>query len=397
MSRKRRKAGLGLLALTLLTGCWSSAAIEDLNLQVGLALDSGERTESEKRLIQEGGSVPEPDLVDSTYQFLLLQSSKKSGTSGNSVTSYYNATESGESLIRNVRELALRSARQPIAHHLKVIVIGERLARKLSLSDLIDFFSRDNDIRPSVIFAVSRGRARDVFERALPGEIPAFVLVDTFDNRNRTNRIWEPVSLGKITGPLHTKQSFLLQAVAPGNKENKFAGAAVIEGATGKLRGFLNEEELEGAVWLTGRGKGGVVQTTDPKSGNMISYEIKFMKSKIVAAVQGEEVSFHVKMESDGRLAESFLAGEEYNEALLEREKVAFEAKVRALAKATLTKLQREYRVDALGFGDYMRIQHPAVWRKIKGDWDERFSRAKVTYEVRLNIEEYGATKRDID
>ena len=79
------------------------------------------------------------------------------------------------------------------------------------------------------------------------------------DNRNRTTRILPPVSLAKLEGKMRSGSSFLLQNVISMNGETKFAGAAVIKGKT-KIDGLLNEQELEGVVWINGKRDGGVVK-----------------------------------------------------------------------------------------------------------------------------------------
>lgn len=50
-------------------------------------------------------------------------------------------TETGDSIFEAIRELSLRTNKPPIGHHLKVIVIGEQLARSTKLSELIDFLA----------------------------------------------------------------------------------------------------------------------------------------------------------------------------------------------------------------------------------------------------------------
>ena len=44
--------------------------------------------------------------------------------------------------------------------------------------------------------------------------------------------------------------------------------------------GFLNEQELEGVVWINGKRNGGVVKTFDKESKKLIIYEIKSIKAK---------------------------------------------------------------------------------------------------------------------
>jgi spore germination protein len=51
-----------------------------------------------------------------------------------------------------------------------------------------------------------------------------------------------------------------MQNLILANGQMKFAGAAMIRGKTKKLRGFLNEDELEAVIWLTSKGKDGAFE-----------------------------------------------------------------------------------------------------------------------------------------
>jgi spore germination protein len=401
MKKRGLKRGctiLMLLAACLLSSCWSSSPIEDVNLGVGIALDTSDESETEQQLEEKGGGYPRRNKVTCTFQFVVPQASGGSKKDGAQSKNYYNTTQTGDSIFEAVREFSLRSNRFPIGHHLKVIVIGEELARTTKLSDLIEFFSRDNNIKPSVLLQISKGKARDVISDALPGQTPVFVLNGIFNNRRRTSRIWEPVSIAKVVGPLHGHSSFVLQSVISSNKEIKFSGVAVIKGETGKLGGFLNEAELEGLGWLTGKAKGGVVKVYNPDNDKVITYEIKSMQSSIKANVQEGNISFHVKIESKGRIAEILTGGgEKLEDGTVQSARRAFEKRVKELAEATVRKLQHELQADVAGFGKSLQIQHPSVWNKVKANWDTVFSSVPVTYEVKLKIDDYGALSTTSD
>lgn len=377
----------------LLTACWSGSPIEDVNMEVGVALDVADETSTEEGYARQGGEYPKQNKVSCTYQFVIPQGAVGSKKEGSQSNNFYNATQTGDSIFEAVRELSLRSNRLPIGHHLKVIVIGEKLARSTKLSELIEFFSRDNDIRPSVLLMTSKGRARDLFEHALPGQTPAFVLNGTFSNRKRTMRMWEPVSMAKVVGPLHGHTSFLMQNVITSGKETKFSGAGVIKGDTGLLSGFLSEEELEGVVWITGKGKGGSVKTYNPENRKLITYEIQSVASQIKVLMKGDEVSFHVSVASNGRISEAYVpGGGKLAGQTLQIEKEALQKRVAAILQGTVYKMQHELKADVAGFGKALQIQYPSRWRQMKDGWDETFSKLPVTYEVKMNIEDFGAS-----
>ncbi|HEY4431780.1 MAG TPA: Ger(x)C family spore germination protein [Paenibacillus sp.] len=387
---------------TLLSGCWSSTPIEELDVQIGVALDSADESGDEELAKPESGKSTKPEKIVSTYQFTIPQGSggaiMKSAGNSSSFKNYYNMSETSDSIFEAMRQLSLRTRRAPIGHHLKVIVISEKLARSRNLTELIDFFTRDNDIRPSVMLFVSKGKAKDVLENALPGQTPAFVLEGIYNNRDRNMGIWEPVSLAKVVGPLQGKKSFILQNVIALEKETKLEGAGVFKGKTGKLVGFLNESELEGLAWLTGKGKGGVLKTYDPDYNNLITYEVKSMHSKIKANVNNGQISFDVKIKSTGRYAEVFAKEtKKLHDGIVKKDKALLQKRVLEMVQTTVKKMQKDLHTEAAGFGTSLRNQHPAVWRSVKDNWDETFSQIPITYEVNINIEEYGASDTTAD
>lgn len=380
-----------------LSGCWSSAPIEELNMEVGVALDSAAEISDKEVEKQEDGKLPKSSQIVSTYQFTIPQGSggsvMKSSPNSSSANNYYNMSESSDSIVEALRQLSLRTRRTPIGHHVKVLVISEKLARTENFTRLIDFFTRDNDIRLSVMIFVSTGKAKDVLENALPDQTPSLVLEGISDNRDRNIGILKPVSLAKVVGPLKGKRSFILQNVISFNGGTKLSGAGVINGKKGLLVGFLDETEVEGLVWLTGKGIGGVLKAYDPVNNNLITYEIKSMHSKIKANVKDGQISFDVKVKSTGRYAEIFAdTTMKLHDGIVKKDKAILEERVIELMQATMEKMQKELHSEAAGFGTSLRIQHPAVWRSVKDNWDETFSQIPIRYEVSLNIEEYGAS-----
>ncbi|HWO98430.1 MAG TPA: Ger(x)C family spore germination protein [Bacillus sp. (in: firmicutes)] len=382
------------LLLVFLTGCWSSHEIEELSLEIGIALDKGKELAIEKELKEQGGGYPKSDLMTFTYQTVNPQAiGAGSSDGGTQQKSYMNISETGDSSLQMVREVPLRKDRPMFGHHLKVMVIGEELVRAYSLEQLLEVYFRDNDIRPSCLVFISKGRASKTLESKEAGEIPSFRLLGIADNEYRTTRLLSPVSLAKLIGKMHSGSSFLLQNVVSADGEVKFAGAAVLDGKHKKLRGFLNEAELEGITWITGKGKGGLVKSFDSKTGKLIVYEIESMKSRIIPHVKGDDISFDVNVESEGRLSENWATAETtFKNEFLKRAEKAAEKEVKDLMKNVVEKMQKEYEADVAGFGNQLRINHPRTWEKIKKDWDQIFSEVPINYKVKLTITDYGTS-----
>ena len=385
---------LSVLLVFPLAGCWSSHEIEEQSLEVGVAFDKGKESMIEEELDEQGEGYERKNLITLTYQLITPQvASSTTKQGGPQQKSYVNVSETGDSAFQMVRELSLRSDTPLNSSHLKVMVISGALARSYSLEQLVDQSLRDNDLRPSCLVVISKGRARDTLESKTAGEIPAFRLSGMVNNTYRTTRILPPMSLIKLASKIQSGSSFLLQNVVSANGEIKFAGAGIIKGKTNKMIGFLNEEELDGLTWIIGKGKGGLVKSFDKKTGQLIVYEIESMKSHIKPHVKGNNISFDVHIESEGRLSENgVVSGNPFENQFLKKAQKASEKEVEYLVKNVVEKMQKEYKVDVAGFGNRLRIKHPRVWRRVKENWDQTFSEVPINYDVKLTIKDYGTS-----
>lgn len=383
------------MSLVLNTGCWSSNEIEDVSVYVGLAIDVAQESKFEQGIEKQGASYPKHNVLTATVQIVppvTGKGQKQGGTSSEPSTAYINEKLTGDSLIQIFRQFSLRRDRPLIGHHLKVIVVSSELAKRYSLEQIFDFVLRDNDIRPSCLVLVSHRNALESFSTSEAGEIPAIYLAGLVKNRYRSNKIIPPVSLIKLDSRMQSGTSFLLQNVITSENEHKFSGAGIFKGSTKKWIGELNEFDLEGLSWFSFDVIGGAVKTY-AHEGYTITYEPKRSNSKIIPKVQGDDISFHIKVSSEGSLMEdwSFPEIPSSEEYMRELEKL-FEKQVNKQIQQVLYKMQHVYRVDVGGFNEQLRIKYPKVWNRVKEDWDETFSSIPITYEVDMNITDFGSS-----
>jgi len=394
MKRTHRYLDLSLVIMVslLLSGCWSSKEIEDLGLIVGTSLDleTGAISSEEQREARYANR----ELLTVTNQLVTSETTvtgTKDGTPHQKA--YKNVSETGDAVLPTLRNMLLKSDKHSFAEHSKVTIIGEDLASAINLQQLLDFFLRELEIRPSGLLLIAQGRASQTLETNEPTKIPAFQLVEMMSGHERTTKILPPMTIAKLEGKLYSDSSFLLQNVIAEDGEVKFVGAAVIDGKTKKLRGFLNESDLEGITWITGEGKGGLVKAFDEKSGSPIVYEILSMNSKIIPNVEEDRISFTIKIKSEGRIAEHWvLSDKTFNNEFLKKAEKIIEKEIERLVMKTLEKIQQEYQTDVAGFGNRMRIDYPKVWKNAKKDWDQIFSEVPITCEVNISIKDYGTS-----
>ncbi|MBT2287267.1 Ger(x)C family spore germination protein [Paenibacillus polymyxa] len=387
---------MALSALLMLSGCWSSRQIEDLSVYVGLGIDIAKETEFEKNIAAQGGGYAKQNNLTATVQIApgssSSQKSQQSGSPASGKKSYSNEQLTGDSLLQIFRQFALRRDRPLIGHHLKVIVISKDIAQKYGLDQLLDFVLRDNDIRPNCLVLISHQRAVDVLTSQDPSRIPAFYLTGITNNSYMSNKILDPVLLSKLNAKMQSGSSFMLQNVLNSKGEDKFSGVSIFDGKTKKFLGELNQTELEGLSWIMPKERGGVLKTYN-KEGFTVLFETKKKKTKVTPKVVGNDISFHVKCESEGWLMEDWRAPEEEEkDSYIKELEKDFSEMAEQQIRQVLYKLQHTYKVDVADFRDSLRIKHPKTWKKVKDDWDKIFRTVPITYDVKITITNPGSS-----
>ncbi|WP_078410236.1 Ger(x)C family spore germination protein [Priestia abyssalis] len=376
------------LCLIVLTGCWSSQDIDELNFGVAKGVDLADKESLEQEVDEVSDGYPKRNLITLTDQIILPEVTAAEGVPPQKA--YLNVSHTGDSIHEMIRENRLER-KSVTSHHLKVIVIGEGAARKISLQNLLNEFLRDNVARRSVLLLIAKGKASETLEtkgKDPPGELLKDVI------SNESTRLIQPISIGNASSEMTSNSSFLLQSVEAKNGENKLSGAAIIKGETKKLVGFLSEEEIEGLTWLTGKAtQKGILKTYHEEKKQVIVFEALSLKSRIKPIVKRTEISFDVEIQSEGRLTEDWMYADNaiYNDRFLKEAEKAVEKRVRQLVEKTLTKIQKDYQADVAGFGSQLRIHYPRLWQKVKKDWDKEFSQVPVNVKVKINIRSYSA------
>lgn len=379
------------LALVTQTGCWSSKEIEDLGLYTGLALDVGQPTPIEQKLEEEGGNYFKQDKITATIQIVPTKSTGGPDKHASEGKAYLNLSGTGDSVFEIFRNFSIRSERPIIGHHLKVIVVSKDLLKRQKMGQFMDFVLRDNDIRPSTMVFISDGLAKDTFFTKQKGEIPVFRIKEMIRNQYRTSKVMKPVILSELDSLMYSKRSYILQNLISAEGNLEFSGAAIIKGDTGHWIGDLSQEDTQCLAWLTGKGKSGAIKSYDWDK-QPITYEMKSMKSKIKSKAEGEDITFEVSVETEGRLIETWNTAN-YSTSTAYSEKIGaiFEERLEQMMQKLVQKIQEDYKTDVAGFGDTLSIQHPKVWKKAKDKWDDTFSRSKISIKVDLKITDFGS------
>ncbi|MEK5397258.1 spore gernimation protein GerC [Paenibacillus sp. VTT E-133280] len=394
---RQRAIHLLIVSIILITqpGCWSSKEIEDLSVYTGLALDKGEPDALEREFEERGGSYQKQNKVTATVQIIPERTIGNTGKDGETARTHFNnVSETGDSLLEVFRQFTIRQNRPIIGHHLKVIVMADNLVQQVKIRRLMDFVLRDNDIRPSCLIFLSQGRASDTL-KTNSEEIPSIRLEEMVQNNFRTSKVMKGITLSNLDALMYSKRSFVLQNVVEAQGEVEFSGAGIIKGETGHWIGNLDQHDVESISWIKGDIKSGSIKAYD-RSNDSITYEIKSVKSKITLNKSDDKgMSFHVAIESTGRLIENWNVDEDSSSVAYfkELEKI-FEEKLTQHINGLIYKMQSTYKVDVAGFGDWLSIEKPHIWKQMKDHWDDEFTRMPLTFDIKLKITDFGSTSK---
>ncbi len=388
MRTNRRKAAILLLigGLMLITGCWDRNEIEETGIVLGIGID-----------IAKGESDEKKPKLQMLHQFA-MPNQFSVNASDKVQKDYVNMTSVGPIVFDNIRELSTMSSRPPNYEHLRIIVISEEAARKINLQNLINFFLRNTETRRTIRVAIARGKASDIFQKQKNAKNPSFELRELTDNYRKSLRMPPGLTIGNMSERLTGETSFVMQSVTKLSQETKLSGGAIIKGSTARLVGMLNELEAVGLNWLLGDNhSNGIVEGEEPQSGALLGYEVRSMSSSIKPVVNGERISFQVEIRTTGKLREDWaFPGDAFDSGFIERAEEATAAMIKQLAEKALDKTQHQFKVDVAGFGKRLSIKHPALWKRVKENWDERFAGIPVSISVKVDIQEFGTrgTKR---
>ncbi|MEW9502427.1 Ger(x)C family spore germination protein [Jeotgalibacillus marinus] len=383
MNKINRFILLFIISIVFLSGCWSSTDIEHLSMVVGVGLDVSQEDSNQ--------NTDEDEYLEVTYQVANIMDTQSTlESSEQSDKPYKNYKETGKSILKTAYDVNYKTQNPFYNKHQRLIVIGSELAQQTSLQELVDYFIRDPGNRTSNLVMISDGVAGDVLESDHPTDIPS-LLITGIVQTSKSARILEPISLAKLLPKLNTNTSFLLQNIVKEEDEVKLKGAGVINGGTLKLMGFLTEGDLQGVTWLTASTDEGLVLAYDEEQEHSISYELTSLTSTITPTLKNNELTFNVEIESEGWVAEVFDVTDEITkEEQLEKLEKLLKEHAEIHIDNVLKKLQEEFQVDAIGFGEYVRINYPTYWSENKDNWDEIFSQTAIEYDVKITVTDYG-------
>ncbi len=382
--------------MLLLTGCWGSMELREVNLVTVLGIDSAPDGEVEVTVLV---SVPVGNAMS--------QQTKSSVWIGRA---------KGNSLEQALNHLNATSSKALIWYHTQVIILGAEAAKTL-IKEFSDLNARNREMRFSQSVLITEGKASELLDS------PANVLdslSQEIEGMMRNTREWSKAYASTVSDFLSAvsnenadalagrisrvmtasnTSSVNRQSMQSAYWQDREYGLVYTEGSSviknGRFVGFLDADQTRGCLWIINKVKKGIISAQIDEE--MVSLEYRVAKAEMKPEVSGDgKITMNIKLRIKGSLSSSSDDKSPLSLADTKDMEAAFEDAVRHELAQAVEKLQKDYAADALGFGCVIKEKHPKLWKTIKADWEDIFPNIEVRYDVNVLLRRFGTTTESI-
>jgi spore germination protein KC len=376
-----------LLFASFLTGCWDRIEMNDLAFVMATAIDEGDNGR----------------IVVSTQ---LAVTNKMGGDTGQGSATLAGGKESfavvsaeGRDIEDAIQKLQKKLSRRLFQSHRRVIIFGERLARR-GIKDVLDGLTRDPENRLRTFVLVAKGvKGQEILNVVYPFEfVPAEAMRELERSEVGLNLTIRDFLLMNETG----RDSFM-EVIEPTKKEDvsrstgekqyfRVSGTGLFQDQ--KLVDFLNDEETRVLKAITGRYRHGHVTLSLPgnteNTGNITVF-VRSMKVKLYPTIRGNSLGMRVTVEIDGDVHENNTPYDMADPQVVQHVEKEMNQEIMRRFMRTIRQVQNK-QLDVLGFGEEIHRQYPALWKTMKKDWKQQFAKMNVALDVHSKIWRTGQT-----
>ncbi|WP_208591133.1 Ger(x)C family spore germination protein [Gracilibacillus suaedae] len=372
-----------------ITGCWNRRELNELAISVGEGIDK------EEDLYKVSTQIVIPGQIES----------KTAGPSFGAPVELFTATE--DTVFEGVREITRESPRKLYHSHLRVLVIGEALARE-GISDVLDFVSRDHEFRTDFYIVIAKDTSAENVLSILTSieKIPANNMISSLET---SEEVWAPttaVTLDELIKMLVTEgknpvlTGIMIQGdpsiggttqnleKIPPSTHLRYSEMAVFK--KDKLVGWLDRDQSKGYNFIMDNINNTVTDVSCPKEGKF-NFEIIQSKTNMEAKMEKNTPKVDIIIQSEGNVGEVKCNIDLSKQKTIEELEKRIEDNISNTVKETIKAVQEDFSVDIFGFGDAMHRSDTKAWNKLKEDWNEtHFADLDVQVQADIKIRRLG-------
>lgn len=303
----------------------------------------------------------------------------------------YVINTTGSSIFQGSKKLTTEVQGPFYFKHLRVIVLGEDLARDgKTVREVMDGLMRDFIINKRIHIAVVKGKAEDLL-KLVPNVTRQESIEGTLFNllNNSQGAVYfTPDYLSDFIQSMDKKGASIVPLIMQEGNGLKASGGGIFKDY--KLVGFIDGKENAAITMLNGKVKTDVIDVA--YQGDTISLNANNIKSTKKLISDGKTLKIKYTINIEGNIQEYILSDKHLlndEQTLTDIEKT-IEEHIKVELEKAVNILQEEYKADALGVGEFLHKFHPKIWEKVKNNWDESFAEMDIEIGIKVEIRRRG-------
>jgi len=380
-----------VIEVPILSACWNQKELTDLAIILAMGVDKGEGKKFKLSF-----QLVNPGNVSSGQN--------GQGGQGLPIAVY---KSSGDTLTEAARKATKILSRRLYYAHTNLLVISDKVARK-DMLNILDALERDPEFRTTTQLVIARGSTSAeelVSTLTLLDKLPVTKITKELQSTEQMlgenmqvtidDFITDVVSDGKH--PLANGYRVIGNQAKANQAENlqkttseaypKADGLAIFN--HGKLKGWIDHHEARGVMWVLNKVKGTDMNIDWKGKKNAISVGIIRSKTKVAVQYKQGRPTADIHIEDEGWISEANTDVDLTDPKIIGEIQKLVEKKTAAEITAAVKKAQRIH-CDIFGFGDKLHRSNPKLWKRVKGDWDERFTDLKVNVSINTYVRREG-------
>jgi spore germination protein KC len=319
----------------------------------------------------------------------------KGGQGGEQAKTYLNVKTTDDTVVEAIRDIPIHIGRKAHWGHVRSIIIGEELARKRHLGEVLELFYRDHETRVTSTTMIVKGKAADYLQMKpmMESTIGQQLLINE-ENSSKTSQNTIDMKLLQFAIQMKSEMNDSLLPYAykhshDSESSSSVAGVAMIK--KGKMIAVLSPPNIEKLQMLLDEYRNGMLEVPcqkQPKKMEVV--EVLSAKTKLKPMFKNDLLKVNGSIKLEVALQElgcsKLFTPEEEKKFVINVEK-----HIEKELKKTITLLQ-EKQFDAIGLGNKIYAKDPALWKRWKKDWEQRFSDAQFEFDVKVRIINSGTT-----
>lgn len=305
------------------------------------------------------------------------------------------------------RKYSLINSRNAYYGHIRVLVIGERLARE-GIGETLDVLKRSREPRADFYVMVAKDTTAENVLKVLTSlnKLPANKLFDTLDKSHKLTAKTAAVPLNEFiedlvnegTTPVLTGVKIIGDVNEGGSEDNikhsspptkmEYEDVAVFR--KDKMLGWLNDTETIGYNYVTGN----VVNSSGPvkgNDGNPIVIGTINTETKRKVKIEDGVPNIYVEVTALCNVQEVMSTDNLEDEKIITELETKSEERLIELMKKSVDSIISKYNTDVFGFGRLIYQAYPKKWRELqKNNKYDYLKEISVHYKANVNINRIG-------